>query len=73
MSTKEITFDADTINVSTLCGTSAAMRVTADADAQTVLVNFDATEVLEHIDRDDFLESIGEDYVRLYFSIDAEE
>ncbi|TPG76334.1 hypothetical protein [Pseudomonas arsenicoxydans] len=72
MGTTEITFDADTVNVSTISGTSADMRVTADVDVQTVLENFEAAEVLEHISRDDFLEAIGEEYVHVYFCIDAD-
>ncbi|MNF82082.1 hypothetical protein D3C84_643800 [compost metagenome] len=73
MSTKEIVFDAETVNVCTDRGSSASVRVTTEADLQTLFDNFEAVEVLEFIDRGHFLESIGEAFAREYFGIDAQE
>ncbi|MNC51586.1 hypothetical protein D3C75_1008830 [compost metagenome] len=73
MTTKVIVFDAETVNVCIDRGSSASVRVTTEADLQTLFDKFKAVKVLELIDRGHFLESICEAFAREYFGIDADE
>lgn len=70
---KEITFETETLAVDKPSRYSQDFRVTADITPAELIAQFDAKEILEHADKDDLLDEIGEDYVREYFGIEAEE